>query len=103
RSVRDKSVIEKLASLINRISSLSPTGKVDVITHSMGGIVMKSFLGERAEFRQKIRKWMPIGTPWLGSSIAFHACIKGYNLDIPIGLRESVAKQLEFGWPPTFE
>lgn len=103
RSVRDKEVIEKLSSLIDRVSKLSPTGKVDVISHSMGGVLMKSFLVEKAQFRQKIRKWIPIGTPWLGSTMAFHACIKGYNLDIPIGLRESVAKQLEFGWPPTFE
>lgn len=108
-SVRHPRTLQGLHQLIQNTSSLSPTGKVDIISHSMGGLLFKSYLGRYHEYSDIIRKWIPVSTPWLGSgSVGFQAMIKGYNMDIPYipnigGFSEAVAKQLELGWPPGYE
>lgn len=106
QSIRFTPTFDRLEKLILKSSS---NNKVDLITHSMGSLLVKALLGERAHLIKHIRNWIPIGTPWNGGAgVALKALINGYNLDIPEipgwgGLSDKVANQLELGWPSVFE
>ncbi len=42
--------------------------RVDVVTHSMGGLVMKSLLALHAtEFERLVRKWIAVAVPFGGA------------------------------------
>lgn len=108
-SIRYKPALDRLKNLIIKASNESPNKKVDIISHSMGGILFKYFLSQYPDLHARIRNWIPIGTPWIGAAaLGYKAMISGYNMDIPIypkigGLDERVANQLELGWPSAFE
>ena len=56
----------KLASGYNDITQ-SPEHKINLVTHSFGGIIVKAYLNKHAEEGQQIiKKWVTMGTPWLG-------------------------------------
>lgn len=65
------------------------TGKVDIVAHSMGGLVSKAYLNKYAT-ENKVRKLVTIGTPHLGAPKMFSAwkvgkLESGFSLiDIPI-------------------
>lgn len=121
QSVRHPATLQKLRDLIHRLhessDSIAGTGvkgqrqPVDIMTHSMGGLLMKSYVSRYMEDASGILgQWTAIGTPWRGGgSIAYKAMISGYALDmttIPIvdwGLREDVAHAIELNWPSAFE
>lgn len=108
-SIRYKPTLDRLKKKIIEISKSSPNQKVDIISHSMGGLLFKIFLGQYPDMHNYIRNWIPIGTPWIGAAgLGYKAMISGYNMDIITipgigGLTEKVANQLELGWPSAFE
>lgn len=120
QSVRHSENLEKLHELIHRLheSTSAPGGlsdderqPVDVMTHSMGGLIMKSYVSKYLEDSTGVLgKWTAIGSPWRGGgSVAYKSMVSGYALDmttIPIvnwGLREDVAHAMELNWPSAFE
>ncbi|OGE45843.1 hypothetical protein A3E67_03565 [Candidatus Daviesbacteria bacterium RIFCSPHIGHO2_12_FULL_38_25] len=55
-----------LDTKINTILTTTGASKVDLITHSMGGLVARNYIGNPAN-AQKINKLIALGTPHLGS------------------------------------
>lgn len=120
QSVRHPATLQRLHDLIHRLheTTTAPGGlddaerqPVDIMTHSMGGLVMKAYVSKYLDDAAGILgKWVAIGTPWRGGgSVAYKAMISGYALDmttIPYinwGLREDIAHALELNWPSPFE
>lgn len=110
QSVRYEKTLFKLEQLISYLSQKSKE-PVDIISHSMGGLLMKSYIAKNMEdCKNKIGLWTAIGTPWRGAgAIPYKAIISGYNLNmvnIPIidwGLSERVAHAIELHWPSSYE
>lgn len=112
QSVRHAATLERLHALIHTLhNSTSEKQPIDIMTHSMGGLLMKSYVSRYLEDTASVLgRWTAIGTPWRGGgSLAYKAMISGYALDmttIPIvdwGLSETVAHSVELNWPSAFE
>ncbi len=103
----------KLSRLIEqiRIDFADPELKVDLIAHSMGGLIARYYLryGEYDALEgnnfnvnlsgaQRVRRVILLGTPNLGSVSALHAFIKGFK----IGTR-NVPTQILATMPSTYE
>jgi hypothetical protein len=57
-----------LKELIEDAMKVAGSKKVDLICHSMGGLVARCLLAKEPKFfASHVRKWIACGTPWLGS------------------------------------
>lgn len=75
------STLDRLAETLERISK---GRKIDVVSHSMGGLVMRSFIAKYPDlFKKHVRSWMTLGTPAGGAAKSLFAIITGYNFDNP--------------------
>ncbi|KKQ83078.1 MAG: hypothetical protein UT07_C0010G0002 [Parcubacteria group bacterium GW2011_GWB1_38_8] len=61
------SAIDYLIPTIDKALLNSPTGKVDIVAHSMGGLVARSYI-QSHNYRDDVDQFMMIGTPSYGSS-----------------------------------
>jgi len=75
---------ERLKSLIEETREVNLNTPVTLISHSLGGIFALHFLNQMTEEwkRQNIKLFVPIGTPWAGTTIAFNIFAAGYDLGI---------------------
>ncbi len=81
-----KSNIENAILLKNKIDTvLEQTGdlKVDIVAHSMGGLLAKKYIAD--EGGNKINKLVFLGTPHLGAPKAFKALMYGDDMGIKVG------------------
>jgi pimeloyl-ACP methyl ester carboxylesterase len=90
-----KDSASKLAQNIQSAAAQSPTGKVNLVAHSMGGLVVKEYLRQVAGTRN-IDKVIFMGTPNLGAPKAGKILLYGDDLNISIfgavGLNPAEAK-----------
>ena len=70
-----------LRSKIDSILSASGHDKVDVVTHSAGGVLFKKYVYDNGG--SKIDKAVMVGVPELGAPTALKTLTAGDNLDIP--------------------
>jgi len=82
---------EKLHDKIEQVKSLSGFDKVDVVTHSMGGLVVKNYIKQFGE--ERIGKLIFAGTPHLGAPKAGKVLLRGDSFNIPV-LRPATMRQL---------
>lgn len=61
---------ERLPAVINQLSTLSSDGKVDILGFSMGGVVGRQGLITDYSAASKVRKFINVGVPNLGSYLA---------------------------------
>ena len=85
---------------------LTQTGgtKVDIVAHSMGGLVAKKYIAENSA--DKIGKLVFIGTPHLGAPKAFKVLMYGDDMGIRFGfsfLNPNRVKTISQNMPSTFE
>lgn len=74
-SIPGKPPIEELAAAFGARIAALPNSQVDVITHSMGGLILRSYLSGKQSLpgvfnppaNPKIRKWISIATPNFGT------------------------------------
>lgn len=69
-----------LDAKINQIKSQTGTAKVDIVAHSMGGLVARNYISDSIR-AQKIRKLITLGTPHLGAvdflkNINYGGCLR---------------------------
>ncbi|KAA6390426.1 MAG: hypothetical protein EZS28_014051 [Streblomastix strix] len=58
--------------------------KIDCITHSLGGLYLRTFIALNPVFARKhIRRWIAITTPWQGASRHIYALMRGYAFGMP--------------------
>lgn len=77
-----------LNNKINKILSTTNRTKVDLIAHSMGGVVAKQYIAQYG--KEKIDQLFFIGTPHLGAPKAFKTLMYGDTMGV--GLDLSIAK-----------
>jgi pimeloyl-ACP methyl ester carboxylesterase len=75
-------LIVSLKSKIEAIINQTGAEKVDIIAHSMGGLVAKRYIQKYGS--DNVDKFIDIATPHLGAPKAFKILFYGDNLDIPI-------------------
>ncbi len=74
------STTKTLAEYINEVRVKTGSEKVDIVAHSMGGLLVKSYLNHFGEENNNIRKFIDIATPHLGSPFAPKTLIFGDNI-----------------------
>ena len=57
----------KLDALVNQARAQAGTSQVDIVGHSMGGLVARNYLSANAATAAKVRRLITLGTPYLGS------------------------------------
>ena len=95
----------QLTERIDEILDISGAEQVDIISHSMGGIVAKKYIADHG--RDKIDQLVFLGTPHLGSPLAFKTLTWGDNLgykwhNIPL-LSINEVKFISQNFPSMFE
>jgi len=82
----DRNNALSLENHINRIKYLTGVDYVNIIAHSMGGLIVKQYLKNKVDRGEStdIRTLITIGTPFLGAPTAFQAIRYGYNFGVPI-------------------
>jgi pimeloyl-ACP methyl ester carboxylesterase len=66
-----------LNQYIDCVARFSPTGQVDIVAHSMGGILARRAILDRPPASRTIRRLVTIGTPWLGTPQALYVLETG--------------------------
>ncbi|MCL4365652.1 alpha/beta hydrolase [Patescibacteria group bacterium] len=74
----------ELDSKISQIKSQTGSQKVDIVAHSMGGLVARNYIADPAK-AQNVRKLFTLGTPYLGSVRFLKALRFGDCLFLEIG------------------
>lgn len=71
----------KLGELVNRVKQISGSRQVDIVGHSLGGLVAKAYLADEAN-QGNVRKLIFVGTPHLGAPKALKALRYGDDLGV---------------------
>lgn len=74
--------------------------KVDIIAHSMGGLLAKDYASQHAN---KVDQLIYIGTPQIGSPKAFKTLLFGDNLGFPFFLNEQTIKEITQNMPSVYQ
>ena len=61
----DRLAAEKLHQLVQCVSQLHGGSKVDIVSHSNGGLVTRRYLVDHGA-EGKVRQFVPLSAPWLG-------------------------------------
>lgn len=96
-----------IAEKISEAASSSPTGKVDIIAHSFGGLLLKKYLsGLDSTSSKKIGKVVLAGVPQLGAPKAWKLLNYGDDLGLNwlgFGLSAKKAKEISANMPSIYE
>ncbi|GEM_PF-6869100 len=76
--------LSRLDALVSKAKTNSPNGKVNIVAHSMGGLLIKKYLGLTAS-SDFIDKLILAGVPQLGAPDAFKTLNYGDNLGAGFG------------------
>jgi hypothetical protein len=83
---------ESLENYINKIKWLTGLNYVNIVAHSMGGLVVKQYIKNKVDHGESIdiKNLITIGVPFLGAPTAFQAIRYGYNFGVPVINSEKV-------------
>jgi pimeloyl-ACP methyl ester carboxylesterase len=81
-----------LAAKIAQAVAASPTGKINIVVHSMGGLVLKEYLASVPQGGGFLDKVVLVGVPELGAPYAFKILNYGDDLNIPIANSGEIKK-----------
>jgi triacylglycerol esterase/lipase EstA (alpha/beta hydrolase family) len=89
---------DNLLSAIN-LGNQNKISKVNIVTHSMGGLIAKKALANAPSFKDKIDKIIFLGTPNLGAADAFTMLKHGYGAPkydeaFPVGRLEDLSNTI---------
>ena len=59
---------DRVAPELLRLAALSSTGRVDVVAHSLGGVVLRLVLADRPDLAAKIGRVVTLGSPHRGTA-----------------------------------
>lgn len=82
-------------------SALSNYSSVIIVAHSMGGLVASKFIAMSAENRNKVKKFISIGTPYLGAVKGLWVMETGRLIDVPVDI--DIFKALACNFPSIYE
>jgi len=94
------SSISLLNTRIETIKTLTNFNKIDIIAHSMGGLLAEDYIDQYGH--DSINKLIFVGTPHLGSPKSAKTIMHGDNLSIPF-LNRGTVKELSKNMPSIYE
>ena len=89
-----------LGRRIEELAKISPTGKVDVIAHSLGGLIAKKYVLENGN--PQIGKLVFLGVPNLGAPLAGRGLIAGTDFGV-FGLNPQELKKISQNMPAAYD
>lgn len=94
---------QRLASYIDCIQSFYPGTSIDIVAHSMGGLVARRYILDQVNAGKPshIRRMITLGTPWLGAPKLLNVMLTG-DFDFAVNLaliNKDVLKQLIRDYP----
>lgn len=91
--------VKKLQSMICERNA----DEVIIVAHSMGGIIAKLFLNTCADklVRNKVKKLITLGTPWLGSAEAYNAL--KFGKETPYVISSEKSKEINCYFPSVYQ
>ena len=94
-----------LREKIDQILQNTGADKVDIVAHSMGGLIVKKYVADDP-VNQKINKAVFVGVPNSGSVKAIKGLLWGDNMGVyfgPLGLSESEMKKISANMPGVYD
>ena len=76
--------VDRLDTAVQSAIANSPTGKINIVAHSMGGLLVKEYLNNLPD-TSFVDKLVIAGVPQLGAPKAFKALMYGDNMSFGIG------------------
>ena len=73
---------DELGVLIEQIISQTGASQIDIVAHSMGGLIAKNYLAKNPDAASKVKNLVFVGTPHLGAPKALKVLRYGDNLDV---------------------
>lgn len=73
----DQTVEQYLKPWIDHAKSVASSTQVDVVAHSMGGLVTRTYIQDPELYENDIRRFAMVGTPNMGSAKAFYSWNSG--------------------------
>src|SRR3989338_3744933 len=98
--------ISVLGSKIDEILNVSGVGKVDIVAHSQGGLIVKRLLYKQPAYQSKVQKLVLLGTPHLGSPKAAKALLYGDSMGVSflgLGLDPAEIKKIGKNLPAIYQ
>lgn len=99
----EHSKVESLKSKIDKILNQSKSDRVDIIAHSMGGLLAKYYIKNVGG--DNVDKFIDIGTPHLGAPKAAKVLVYGDDMDIRfagLGINPLEIKKISQNFPSTY-
>lgn len=93
---------EFLKQAIDQALKNSYARQVQLVVHSMGGLLVKETLLSNPSYQKKVKRIVYLGTPFLGSPSAYEALRKGYNFGIMFFSTETSQQICQYA-PAVFE
>lgn len=84
--------VASLAAVVAQARATSPTGKINIVAHSMGGLLVKKYLAGIAPSASFLDKVVLAGVPELGAPYALKMLDYGDDLGIPIANQDEMKK-----------
>jgi pimeloyl-ACP methyl ester carboxylesterase len=97
-------VLTSLKDKIGQILTQTGSEKVDIIAHSMGGLLAKYYIGHYGQ--DKVDKFIDIATPHLGAPSAFKTLMWGDDMGIKfgfLGLNTDEVKKIVQNMPSAYQ
>jgi len=94
-----------LKEKIDQILQNTGANKIDIVAHSMGGLIVKKYVADDP-VNQKINKAIFIGVPNTGSVKAVKGLLWGDNMGVyfgPLGLSDSEMKKISANMPGVYD
>ncbi|MBO8165364.1 MAG: esterase, partial [Brevibacillus sp.] len=93
----------KLKRQIDEVLARSRSQQVQLVAHSMGGLLARETLLAYPAYQSKIRRIVYLGTPFLGAPRAYQAIKFGYNFGIPVIFSQETGRQIAEYSPAVYE
>jgi len=95
QSMCDPGLLEDMHALITLMRERNGGRKVNVVAHSLGGMLVQSYMRHYPDWSDDVRRFVGLGIPYDGASAnALSAYYNGFALDLPL-IRRVVAKGLQ--------
>ena len=98
-------LVPSLKEKIDKIISETKSEKINIVAHSMGGLLTKYYLSKYTS-EGKVDKFIDIATPHLGSPNAFKTLFTGDDLGIKfgfLGLNQNKIKEISRNMPSIYQ
>jgi pimeloyl-ACP methyl ester carboxylesterase len=104
--IANQNLTGQIDYILNQTAAGQAVGKVDIIAHSQGGLVVKKLLYDKPEYKNVIDKLVFVGVPNLGAPKAAKVLLYGDNMGVSfggLGLDADEVKKISLNMPAVYE